>query len=195
MAKLGYARVSTRDQDAALQHDALTAAGCERIFTEQASGSTVMRPELERLLDYARRGDVIVVWRLDRFGRSIRHLIEQMDDLESRGIHFVSLQESIDTTTPTGKLTFHIFSALAEFERSLIVERTRAGLEAARARGRLGGRPRKITPMQRTAIYQMYATGDHTGQQIADIFGIARSSVYRVIAEKSAGTPARTPGE
>lgn len=172
MAKLGYARVSTRDQDAALQHDALTAAGCEKIFTDQSSGSIVMRPELERLLDYARRGDVIVVWRLDRFGRSIRHLIEQMDDLESRGIHFVSLQEAIDTTTPTGKLTFHIFSALAEFERSLIVERTRAGLEAARARGRLGGRPRKITPMQRKAICQMYAAGGHTGQQIADILAL-----------------------
>lgn len=138
---LGYARVSTGDQDAQLQHDALTAAGCYRIFTDTASGALQLRPELGKLMDQLRPGDTLVVWRLDRLGRSIRHLIDQLSELQERGIEFRSLQENIDTSSPGGRLVFHIFASLAEFERDLIRERTNAGLAAARARGRTGGRP------------------------------------------------------
>lgn len=132
----GYARVSTGDQDARLQHDALTAAGCYRIFTDTASGSLESRPELDKLLDQLRPGDTLVVWRLDRLGRSIRHLIDQLAGLQERGVEFRSLQENIDTSSSGGRLIFHIFASLAEFERDLIRERTNAGLEAAPAAGR-----------------------------------------------------------
>src|SRR5690625_2588242 len=141
----GYARVSTGDQDARLQHDALTAAGCYRIFTDTASGALQSRPELDKLLDQLRPGGTLVVWRLDRLGRSIRHLIDQLSELQDRGIEFRSLQENIDTSSPGGRLVFHIFASLAEFERDLIRERTNAGLAAARARGRVGGRPPSLT--------------------------------------------------
>jgi len=141
----GYARVSTADQDAQLQHDALTAAGCYRIFTDTASGSLQSRPELDKLLDQLRPGGTLVVWRLDRLGRSIRHLIDQLSELQDRGIEFRSLQENIDTPSPGGRLVFHIFASLAEFERDIITERTNAGLAAARARGRVGGRPPSLT--------------------------------------------------
>ena len=138
---VGYARVSTQDQNMDLQTDALMAAGCDRLFIEKASGAQRDRPELRAALDYARAGDSIVVWRLDRLARSLGQLIETVGDLEERGIGFRSLTESMDTTTWGGKLIFHIFASLAEFERSIIRERTRAGLDAARARGRTGGRP------------------------------------------------------
>ncbi|WP_344144354.1 recombinase family protein, partial [Polymorphospora rubra] len=146
MALIGYARVSTTDQRHALQTDALTTAGCTRTFTDTASGKLDERPGLAQVLDYLRAGDTLVVWRLDRLGRSVQHLTTTVAGLAERGIEFRSLTEGIDTSTAAGKLIFHIFASLAEFERSLIVERTRAGLDAAAARGRKGGRPPKMTP-------------------------------------------------
>ena len=138
---IGYARVSTQDQNPELQLDALRQEGCEKIFTEKLSGARRDRPELKAALEYMRSDDTLVVWKLDRLARSLKQLIETVEDLEERGIGFSSLTEAIDTTTPSGKLVFHIFAALAEFERSIIRERTMAGLNAARERGRLGGRP------------------------------------------------------
>src|SRR5512147_2967937 len=146
---IGYARVSTTDQTLDLQKDALQKAGCGRIFTDTASGAKAERIGLEEALNYVRPGDTLVVWRLDRLGRSLPHLIETITGLNNRGIGFKSITESIDTTTSGGKLIFHIFGALAEFERDLIKERTQAGLTAARARGRLGGRPKALTPARR----------------------------------------------
>ena len=133
---IGYIRVSTQEQDEALQRDALDAVGCERLFVDKASGALGSRPALDAMLAQLRAGDVIVVWRLDRLGRSLRHLIDVVADLESRGVQLRSLTESLDTSTPSGKLTFHVFAAMAQFERDLIRERTQAGLAAARARGR-----------------------------------------------------------
>ena len=138
--KVGYARVSTHEQNLDLQEDALKEAGCERIYRDRVSGAASDRPGLQNALDYVREGDTLVVWRTDRLGRSLKHLIETVTTLEERGVGFQSVQESIDTTTSGGRLVFHIFGALAEFERNLIQERTRAGLAAARARGRKGGR-------------------------------------------------------
>ncbi len=140
MAAIGYARISTAEQDLALQTDALSAAGCEKTFTDQASGAQDARPGLEAALAFLRSGDVLVTWKLDRLGRSLPHLIATVKALDSTGIGFRSLTEAIDTTTPGGRLIFHIFGALGQFERDLIVERTRAGLQAAAARGRKGGR-------------------------------------------------------
>ncbi len=148
---VGYARVSTADQNLDLQVDALDRAGCVRAFTDTASGSLAERPQLDAALDYLRRGDTLVVWRLDRLGRSLRHLVETVTALQERGVGFRSIQESIDTTTSGGRLVFHVFCALAEFERDLIRERTHAGLAAARARGRLGGRKPALTP-QKAAV-------------------------------------------
>ncbi len=179
---LGYARVSTHDQDSQLQLDALEAAGCYRVFVDQASGALDERTELARLLDQARDGDTVVVWRLDRLGRSLRHLIDTVSDLADRNIGFRSLTESIDTTTPGGKLVFHIFGALAEFERELIRERTHAGLNAARARGRVGGRPRVMTPDKVATAQQMYDTGEYTVEAIAKVLGVSRASIYRHLA-------------
>jgi len=178
---LGYARVSTKDQDASLQIDALEKHGCSRIFIDTKSGVLAERPELTRLLDYAREGDTLVVWRLDRLGRSIKHLIEQVEELNARNIEFQSLQENIDTTTAGGRLIFHLFSALAEFEHDLIVERTQAGLEAARARGRKGGRKPKLSPAQRLLVKDLYDGRKHTVQQIAEMFDVNRATIYRTI--------------
>src|SRR3954451_12060266 len=147
--KIGYARISTDDQNLDLQRDALKAAGCEKIIEDKASGAKAKRDGLERVREQLRPGDVLVVWRLDRLGRTLKHLIELMGDLERQGIGFQSTTEAIDTTTPGGKLVFHIFAALAEFERNLIRERTQAGLEAARARGRKGGRPKALDANKR----------------------------------------------
>ncbi|MBG0828577.1 recombinase family protein [Planomonospora sp. ID67723] len=176
---LGYARVSTDDQDPALQHDALTAAGCDRIFSDVASGAKAERPQLAKLLDYAREGDTVVVWKLDRLGRSLPHLIETVGAMRDRGIHFRSLQEAMDTSTPGGKLIFHIFGAIAEFERDLIRERTNAGLAAARARGRFGGRKRAMTPVQVDLAHEMHASKKHTLAEIARTFGVSRATLYR----------------
>ena len=142
---VGYARVSTQDQKPELQLDALTAAGCEKVFEEKASGALRDRPQLQAALDYMRDGDTLVVWKLDRLARSIKQLIETVEMLEERGVGFRSITEAIDTTTSGGRLVFHIFAALAEFERSIIRERTVAGLASARARGRFGGRPPSLS--------------------------------------------------
>jgi DNA invertase Pin-like site-specific DNA recombinase len=154
--KIGYARVSTEDQNLHMQEDALRSAGCEEIFTDIASGSKAQRPGLEKALDYAREGDMIVVWKLDRLGRSIQHLIQTVTLLIEKKIFFKSLQENIDTGSSSGRLIFHIFGALAEFERDLIRERTHAGLKAARIRGRVGGRPAMLDSRQITRMIEMY---------------------------------------
>jgi DNA invertase Pin-like site-specific DNA recombinase len=163
---IGYARVSTFEQTPNLQKDALTKAGCSKIFTDTASGAKAERKGLEEALNYVRKGDTLVVWRLDRLGRSLPHLIATMTNLEERGIGFKSLTENIDTTTSGGKLIFHIFGALAEFERNLISERTNAGLMAARQRGRIGGRPKALTPRQIGIVQSLY---DDPNNSIAEI--------------------------
>lgn len=185
MKLIGYARVSTQDQDAALQEDALRAAGCWKIFTDTGSGAAASRPELDRLMDQLRPGDTLVVWRLDRLGRSIRHLIDQMAVLEDMGVGFRSLQESIDTTSPGGKLTFHIFAAMAEFERDLIRERTQAGLQAARARGRQGGRPRLLIGANLERAQQLYDQKRLTVDEIAKIVGVSRTTLYRSLRRRA----------
>lgn len=179
--QLGYARVSTGDQDAALQIDALEAAGCYRVYIDVASGASQVRPELDRLLDNLRPGDTVVVWRLDRLGRSLRNLVEQVQGLAERGVGFRSLQESIDTTSPGGRLVFHVFAALAEFERDLIRERTRAGLDAARARGRTGGRPSSLSADQVATIRKLYGDGELPVAKIGELFGVSRTTVYRAL--------------
>ncbi|MGO4599468.1 recombinase family protein [Terrabacter sp. 2RAF25] len=184
---LGYARVSTLEQDEALQVDALHAAGCGRIFTDKASGKLAHRPQLDALLDQLRPGDTIVVWRLDRLGRSLRHLIDAVQDLDARGVAFKSLTENIDTSTPGGRLVFHLFGALAEFERDLIRERTTAGLRAARARGRKGGRPTVWTPEKLKAARDMYESREHDVGTIARVVGVSRASVYRALGPKNIG--------
>lgn len=176
---IGYARISTGSQDVALQRDALRAAGCERIFSDTASGSLRDRPKLTRTLEELRDGDTLVVWRLDRLGRSLRHLIDTIAELEARGVGFRSLTEGIDTTTTGGRLVFHIFAALAEFEKELIRERTRAGLAAARARGRLGGRPPVMTEQKLAVAREMLESGDHTMATIARTVGVSRATLYR----------------
>lgn len=179
--RFGYARVSTLEQDEALQRDALVAAGCQRILVEKASGKLEQRPALEELLGQLRPGDSVTVWRLDRLGRSLRHLIDVVADLEARGVAFRSLTESIDTSTPAGKLIFHVFGALAEFERDLIRERTMAGLAAARARGRQGGRPTVWTPEKLATARSMYAGQQYDTATIARVLGVSRASVYRAL--------------
>lgn len=187
---LGYARVSTHDQTMELQLDALAEAGCHRVFKETASGASDRRVELTNLFDHVRPGDTVVVWRLDRLGRSLRHLIDTVNSLADRKVGFRSLTENIDTTTSGGKLVFHIFGALAEFERELIRERTQAGLSAARARGRVGGRPSVMTPDKIAEARRMYESGDYTWAQIGDMFGVSRMTVYRHVVKNvdSAGT-------
>jgi len=194
---LGYARVSTTDQDASLQLDALNAAGCYRVWVDTLSGSLEHRPELTKLLDQLRPGDTLVVWRLDRLGRSIRHLIDQLQTLGERGVGFRSLQETIDTTSPGGGLVFHVFAALAEFERDLIRERTHAGLAAARARGRTGGRPPRLSADQVRTARRLYEQQDMTVAQIGDVLGVSRTTVYRALrreSEQVAGRRGKTSG-
>jgi DNA invertase Pin-like site-specific DNA recombinase len=183
--RLGYARVSTLDQDPALQQDALLKAGCQRLFVDKTSGKLESRPALDDLLEQSRPGDTVVVWRLDRLGRSLRHLLETITALEGRGVTFISLTENIDTTTPGGRLVFHLFGALAEFERDLIRERTSAGLAAARARGRVGGRPTVWTDDKLRAARSMRASGEHDVSSIARALGVSRASVYRAIGTAS----------
>ena len=179
--KIGYARVSTLQQDEALQRDALHVAGVDRIFVDKASGKLESRPALDDLLAQARPGDTVVVWRLDRLGRSLKHLIDLVGTLEARGVAFVSLTESLDTTTPGGRLLFHVFGALAEFEAALIRERTMAGLAAARARGRTGGRPTVWTGDKLRTAQVMRASGDYDVTSIARVLGVSRASVYRAL--------------
>lgn len=182
---LGYARVSTTEQTDSLQRDALDAAGCERIWTETASGARTDRPQLADLLNHARAGDTIVVWRLDRLGRSLKHLVETINDLQTREIGLRSITESIDTSTPAGRLVLHVFASLAEFERDLIRERTSAGLAAARARGRKGGARPKLSPSQVATLKRMYDSREHTGDEIADALGVSRNTVYRYLRRAS----------
>jgi DNA invertase Pin-like site-specific DNA recombinase len=184
---IDYARVSTSDQDPALQLDALKAAGCVRVFTDRASGTIAERPELSRALDHLRASDTLTVWKLDRLGRSLRHLIETVRLIEDKGAGFRSLSESIDTTTAGGRLFFYVFAALAEFERDLIRERTYAGLVAARARGRLGCRPSVMTPAKIAVARQMYTSRDHTVAAIATTLGVSRATIYRNLARSTAG--------
>jgi len=183
---IGYARVSTIGQNKELQLDALKKAGCDRIFTDTVSGAKADRPGLRDALDYVRQSDCLVVWRLDRLGRSLKHLIATVEDLEAKGIGFASLQEGFDTTTSGGKLVFQIFGALAEFERNLIRERTNAGLAAARARGRLGGRKKKLSDEQVVTMKRMADSRQHTIKEICAVMGITKPTFYKYIndAEK-----------
>ena len=179
--KVGYARVSTKDQHLHMQEDALKNSGCKEIYHDIASGVKEARPGLEEALNYLREGDILIVWKLDRLGRSIQHLIQTVKDLNNRGIGFKSLQENIDTTTSGGKLIFYIFSALAEFERDIIKERTQAGLKAARARGRLGGRPPLLSDKQITKMMNHYDEQKLTIDEICKLYSISRPSFYNYL--------------
>jgi DNA invertase Pin-like site-specific DNA recombinase len=178
---IGYARVSTREQDLNLQLDALKTAGCERIFTEKASGAQRDRPQLVAALDYMRPGDTLIVWKLDRLARSLKQLIETIEDLGEKGMGFRSLTEAIDTTTPGGRLVFHIFASLAEFERSIIHERTRAGLEAAKARGRTGGRPPAMTGEDLAAAKALLRDPGIRVEEAATRLGVSPATLYRYL--------------
>jgi DNA invertase Pin-like site-specific DNA recombinase len=178
---IGYARVSTHEQTLNLQQDALYKAGCSKVFTDTASGAKAERKGLEEALGYVRKGDTLVVWRLDRLGRSLPHLITTMTALEERGIGFKSLTENIDTTTSGGKLIFHIFGALAEFERNLIRERTTAGLTAARERGRTGGRPKALTGNRLNIARALYNDKQHSIAEICRTLKISRATLYRAL--------------
>ena len=178
---IGYARVSTEDQNLDLQKDALTKAGCERVLEDHEGGAKARRPGLEGALEYARQGDTLTVWRLDRLGRSLRDLIDLVNQLEARGVGLKSLEESIDTTTSTGKLVFHVFGALAEFERNLIRDRTRAGLAAARARGRNGGRPKALDPAQRALAVKLYREKQHTVKEVCEMMKISKPTLYKYV--------------
>ena len=184
--KIGYARISTNEQNLSLQMDALEKTDCGKMFHDQISGAKTQRPGLDEALAYLREGDVLVVWRLDRLGRSLKHLIELVNSLEERGIGFQSLQESIDTTTSGGKLIFHIFGALAEFERNLIQERTHAGLAAARARGRTGGRPKALDVKEMALLYRLYDEKKHSIQEICDLVRVSKSTLYSYLRERDA---------
>jgi DNA invertase Pin-like site-specific DNA recombinase len=178
---IGYARVSTLDQVHNLQLDALTKAGCEKIFTDKVSGTVAERPGLGKAKEQLRKGDTLVVWRLDRLGRSLRDLIDWAAYLESKGVGLKSLQESIDTTTPGGKLVFHMFGALAEFERNLIQERTKAGLASARARGRLGGRPKTLNKDKRQLVIDLYNEQKLTVDKICEMMNISKPTLYKYV--------------
>jgi DNA invertase Pin-like site-specific DNA recombinase len=186
---IGYARVSTLDQNLALQQDALREAGCRKIFIEQMSGAVTDRPALREALHYSRSGDTLIVWKLDRLARSMRQLIESIETLRSRGIGFRSLTEAIDTTTAQGVLVFHMFSALAEFERALIRERTRAGLDAAKRAGRTGGRPPKLAEEDLNVARTLLANSDITVADVADRIGVSPATLYRYLpAARSASS-------
>src|SRR5919202_1059223 len=186
---VGYARVSTTDQNLNLQEDALRAAGCERLFTDTASGAKAERPGLGQALRECRPGDTLVVWKLDRLGRSLPPLVETVREPLERGIGFKSLQESIDTTTSGGKLIFHIFASLAEFERDLIRERTNAGLAAARARGRNGGRPKGVDEKKRKAALALKRDPQYSVKEICEIVGISRNTYYKYVRTEGSGEP------
>ena len=185
--RIGYARVSTADQDLAPQLDVLHAKGCEPIYSEHASGKHADRPELAQAMKALRAGDTLVVWRLDRLGRSLPDLIATVNELAGRGISFESVTEAIDTTTASGKLVFNIFASLADFERHLIGERTRAGLAAGRARGRMGGRPPALTSKQLREARLLLTDSDATVTAVAERYGVSRTTLYkglRALADK-----------
>lgn len=181
--KIGYARVSTVDQSLALQRDALQAAGCERIYEDKESGAKADRPGLAQAMHVARAGDVLVVWRLDRLGRSLPDLVRQVGELEKAGVGFESLTEAIESSTAAGRLVFHVFAALAEFERNLVRERTMAGLTAARARGRKGGRP-TIDPAKRAALLALASDKDKSPTEICKALGISKATFYKYTGQQ-----------
>jgi DNA invertase Pin-like site-specific DNA recombinase len=185
MAIIGYARVSTFEQTLDLQRDALHEAGASCTYEDKASGKSADRPELVHCLKALRDGDTLVVWRLDRLGRNLQDLIHIVNDLEERNVKFRSLKESIDTNGPAGKLVFHMFAALAQFERELVRERTLAGLEAARARGRRGGRPCALDPAQRKAALALMRNRDMSVVEISRQFGVSRSTLYSIQSSTS----------
>ncbi len=178
---VGYARVSTDEQNNELQWDALQGAGCERIYTEKASGAQRHRPQLQEALAYMREGDILVVWKLDRLARSLKQLIETVEDLEHRGMGFQSLTETIDTSSSSGKLVFHLFGSLSEFERSMIRERTMAGLRSARSRGRLGGRPRCVNASDLNAARAMLQDPAITVAEVAKRLHVSVATLYRYL--------------
>lgn len=183
---IGYARVSTHDQNLDLQLDALKKAGCTEIFQEKVSGAKKERPELQKLLDYLRPGDVVVIWKLDRLGRSLKDLIELVEHIKAKGVELKSLQDNIDTSTPTGKLTFNIFASIAQFERDIIRERTKAGLAAARARGRLGGRPKglsKEAEKKAKIAKSLYLSGDYSIREITEQLQISKPTLYKYLRQ------------
>lgn len=182
--KIGYARASTLDQNLDLQLDALSQVGCENIYQEKISSVKDNRPELENCLKALRQGDVLYIWRLDRFGRSLKELISLVTQIQDMGCELVSLKENIDTSTPTGKLTFHLFASLAEFERELIKERTQAGLVAARARGKNGGRPYKLNESEKKMVRKLMSDRNTSVIEIAKKFGISRATVYNILKEQ-----------
>ncbi|EII2806781.1 recombinase family protein [Salmonella enterica subsp. enterica serovar Java] len=180
MARIGYIRVSTSDQNTDLQRDALIRADCEQIFGDKMSGTKASRPGLKRALKCLQTGDTLVVWKLDRLGRSVKNLVALISELHERGIHFQSLTDSIDTSTPMGRFFFHVMSALAEMERELIVERTNAGLAVARARGRIGGRRPALQPEQIAQIGRLIKNG-YTRKELSIIYDVSLSTIYKFI--------------
>ena len=180
---IGYARVSTDDQNLNLQRDALEKAGCQKIYEDHISGAKAARPGLAQALEVARAGDILVVWRLDRLGRSLKDLIQMMETLETKGIELQSLQESLATDSSGGRLIFHLFGALAEFERNLIRERTQAGLKAARARGRKGGRPKALDSAKRKLAVRLYEEKQYPIGEICQMMGISKPTLYSYVAE------------
>jgi len=187
--KVGYVRVSKQEQNETLQIDALKEAGCEKWFVDKVTGTKAERKGLNEALAYLRPGDTLIVWKLDRAGRSLKHLIELLNYLDQHQIGFKSLTEQIDTTTPGGKLIFHLMGALAEFERDLIRERTNAGLAAARARGHIGGRPRKLKTSGKVALArQMWASQSHSIPEICAALGISRATLYRYVKKAESTT-------
>jgi DNA invertase Pin-like site-specific DNA recombinase len=185
--KIGYARVSTTDQSLDSQTDSLAEAGCEKLFSDVASGAKTQRPGLDKAIEFCRKGDILVVWKLDRMGRSMSHLIEVIQQLEDKKVGFQSLTEKIDTTTAGGRLIFHLFGALAEFERDLIRERVQAGLKSARARGRKGGRP-PVPEETRAMAKILLADKSLSVRQICDRLGIAKSTLYKYAGAASRDT-------
>jgi DNA invertase Pin-like site-specific DNA recombinase len=184
---IGYLRVSTDDQNLDLQRDALRAAGCERLCEDKKSGAKAERPGLAKALELARAGDTLVVWRLDRLGRSLKDLLRLAEQLERQQVGLKSLHEALDTTSPGGRLVFHLFGALAEFERNLIRERTMAGLSAARARGRRGGRPKRLDAERRRLAVQLYRERQHTVGEICRLMGISKPTLYGYVEEAGGG--------
>lgn len=182
--RIGYARVSTDDQDLALQLDALERAGCQTVYQEKASGKNAERPELNQCIKALRPGDTLVVWRMDRLSRSLSDLVHTITDLEKRNVGFESLTEKIETLSATGKLMFHVIGAMAEFERNLIRERTQAGLVAARARGRVGGRRRKLDEQQKKEIKALLRDPSISVTEIAQRYGVSRTTIYRNVEVK-----------
>jgi len=181
---IGYARVSNAEsQDTTVQIIALEAAGAEKIFTENASGGRWDRPELHRMLNQLRPKDVLIVWKLDRLTRSLKDLLQIIDKVEKNGAGFKSITEAIDTTTPAGRMMMHMVGSFAEFERSMIKERTKAGLERARSEGRIGGRRPKLTAIQKTEIVEMVVSGRRSGSDAARLFGVHPSTVSRILGE------------